>query len=234
MNQKPIYILFWAISLIGFPIYGQQDSIHLETETLVKEKEPRIKSAHSAGDLFVGADLYAPVLSAFTDRQGGQAMLSYRVYKKWNVVAEVGYEKNKYDELDWKIDVDGTYFKLGFNWFVSQDHENQSNGFFTGLRFAYATYKQTVNQYPVRFSNNQVAEYGSLPEANVSAYWIELVGGARVRLWQNFYADMSIRPEIYLGSKKQENIDPLVIPGYGKDIGPMNFGVFWGLTYKFF
>ena len=55
-----------------------------------------------------------------------------------------------------------------------------------------------------------------------------------MQLFSNFYADVSIRPEIYLGSKKQEGLDPLVIPGYGKDIGPINFSVFWGLTYKLF
>lgn len=237
MNQRPIYILFWVISLLGFQLHAQEDSVQIETKTIVKEVKDTIqfpKGHRKVGNLFVGVDLFTPTLSAFTDRQGGQAMISYRVYKKWNAVAEVGYEKNKYDELDWKIDVDGLYFKVGFNWFASQDHEDASNGFYTGLRFAYAAYKQRINQYPIRLPNNQVDVYSSLPPANVSAYWMELVGGARIRLIPNFYADVSIRPEIYLGSKKQENIDPLLIPGYGKDIGPINFSVFWGLTYKLF
>src|SRR5690625_6845794 len=95
-------------------------------------------------------------------------MVSYKVYKKWNAVAEFGFEKNHYDDLDWDIDVDGMYFKLGFNWFVSQDHEDLSNGFYTGLRFAYAMYNQTVNKYPIRLSNNQVYDYGSCPTENVS------------------------------------------------------------------
>ena len=126
------------------------------------------------------------------------------------------------------------FFKLGFNWFISQDYEDASNGFYTGMRFAYAMYEQTVNAYPIRASGNQVDEYGSFPAENVSAYWVEVVGGARVRLLSNFYADVSVRPEIYLGSKKQHGLDPLVIPGYGKDIGPINFSVFWGITYKLF
>ena len=113
-------------------------------------------------------------------------MVSYKVYKKWNAVAEFGFEKNHYDDLDWDIDVDGMYFKLGFNWFVSQDHEDLSNGFYTGLRFAYAMYDQTVNKYPIRLSNNQVYDYGSFPTENVSAYWAEIVLGARVRLLSNF------------------------------------------------
>lgn len=237
MKHLPIYISLLAINFFGFKAYAQQDTISLETETLVKETQSisdSLKGYKKAGNLFVGVDLFNPVMSAFTDKQGGQAMVSYRVYKKWNAVAEVGYEKNHYDELDWNVDVDGIYAKLGFNWFVSQDYQDASNGFYTGMRFAYAAYKQTINQYPIRTSGNQVDQYGSLPTANVSTYWVEILGGARVKLLSNFYADVSIRPEIYIGSSKQEDIDPLVIPGYGKDIGPINFSVFWGLTYKLF
>ena len=238
MKRLPIYLLGLAINLSVIPVLAQEDSISLDADLLVNESES-IKdslqiSKKRTGNLFLGVDLFNPAMSFFTDKQGGQAMVSYKVYKKWNAVAEVGFEKNHYDELDWDIDVNGLYFKLGFNWFISQDYEDASNGFYTGARFAYATYKQTVNQYPIRVSGNQVDQYGSLPEENVSAYWVEILGGARVRLIGNFYADVSVRPEIYVGSKKQEGLDPLVIPGYGKDIGPINFSVFWGITYKLF
>ena len=238
MKRLPIYIFALAINLSSAPIWAQEDTIAIETQTLVRETESITDSIFNpqqkAGNLFVGVDLFNPDLSAFTDKQGGQAMISYRVYKKWNAVAELGYEKNHYDELDWDIDVNGMFFKLGFNWLISQDYEDASNGFYTGMRFAYAMYEQTVNAYPIRASGNQVDEYGSFPAENVSAYWVEVVGGARVRLLSNFYADVSVRPEIYLGSKKQQGLDPLVIPGYGKDIGPINFSVFWGITYKLF
>jgi len=238
MNQKPTYILFLAISLLGINLAAQEDSVAIESNTVVNEVQAVTDSIltkqKKAGNLFLGVDLFNPAMSFFTDKQGGIVMASYKIHKKWNAVAEVGFEKNIYDDLGWNIDVDGMYFKLGFNWFISQDYEDASNGFYTGMRFAYAMYSQTVNQYPIRLSTNQIDEYGSLPKANVSAYWVEIVGGGRIQLFSNFYADVSIRPEIYVGSKKQEGLDPLVIPGYGKDIGPINFSVFWGLTYKLF
>jgi len=238
MKRIPTYILFSAISLFGVNLSAQEDSIAIQSKTVVTETKTAadslVRKQKRAGNLFVGVDLFNPAMSFFTDKQGGVAMVSYKIHKKWNAVAEVGFEKNIYDDLDWNIDVNGMYFKLGFNWFVSQDYQDASNGFYTGMRFAYAMYDQTVNQYPIRLSTNQIDEYGSLPKANVSAYWVEIVGGGRIQLLSNFYADVSVRPEIYVGSKKQEGLDPLVIPGYGKDIGPINFCVFWGLTYKLF
>lgn len=236
MNQRQIYIyIILVFSCFAAILNAQQDSVNVETKEILTEKIDSLAPKQKReGVLFVGVDLFNPVMSAISDKQGGQAMVSYRVKGKWNAVAEVGYEKNIYDELDWNVDVNGLYFKLGFNWFISQDYQNPSNGFYTGARIAYAMYEQKVNQYPIRLSGNQVDGYGSFPAENVSAYWFEIVGGGRVQLFSNFYADVSIRPEIYLGSKKQEGLDPLVIPGYGKDIGPINFSVFWGLTYKLF
>lgn len=235
MKHLPTFIFLLVFSLFGFA-EGQTDSLHLEAKQIVSEvaQSDSVSTKKKTGDLFIGVDLFNPIMAAFSEKQGGQAMVSYRVFKKWHAVLEVGVEKNHYDELDWDVDVNGVYAKLGFNWFVSQDYENPSNGFYAGMRFAYASYEQSINQYPIRLANNQVDEYGSLPAENVSAYWVEILGGARVKMFQNFYADVSIRPEIFVGAKKQENIDPLIIPGYGKDIGPINFSVFWGLTYKIF
>ncbi|SMC44143.1 DUF6048 family protein [Moheibacter sediminis] len=234
MKQLQICIFIIIINLFAAQSFAQQDSINVKIDSVVSEKIDSLKPKNRSGNLFIGVDLFNPVMSVLSDKQGGQAMISYRITGKWNAVAEVGYEKNIYDELDWNIDVNGLYFKLGFNWFISQDYQDPSNGFYTGARVAYAMYEQKINQYPIRLSGNQVDDYGSLPAENVSAYWVEIVGGGRIQLFSNFYADVSIRPEIYIGSKKQEGIDPLLIPGYGKDIGPINFSVFWGLTYKLF
>lgn len=235
MNQLRIYIFIILLSnCFGSAVFAQQDSINIKTDSIVSQIADSLQVKKRGGNLFIGVDLFNPVMSAFSDKRGGQAMVSYKIKGRWNAVAEVGYEKNIYDELDWNVDVNGLYFKLGFNYFLSEDYENPSNGFYTGARLAYAMYEQKVNQYPIRLSGNQVDGYGSFPAANVSAYWVEIVGGGRVQLFSNFYADVSIRPEIYIGSKKQEGLDPLVIPGYGKDIGPINFSLFWGLTYKLF
>lgn len=238
MKQLQTFILTLAISLLAIPAFGQQDSIAIETDKLIVEdsavKDSLSKGKTGAGKLFVGVDLFNPLMSAFGKKQGGVGVVSYRVYKKWNAVLELGYEKNEFNELDWDVDVSGLFFKLGFNWFLSQDYQDASNGFYVGARFAGSVFNQNIYQYPIRLSGNQVDGYGSLPSANISAYWIEIVGGGRIGVGKNFYIDVSVRPEIFIGGTKQEGIDPLVIPGYGKDSGPINFSVFWGITYKLF
>lgn len=233
MNPRQFYIFIILISTLSTKLNAQIDSINIEVQEVVEVKDS-IKPKSKQGNLFIGIDLFNPIVASFTDKKGGLGMISYRIYKKWHLVAEVGVEKNHYDELDWKIDVDGYYYKIGFNWFISQDYSDPNNGFYTGFRFASANYNQTIHAYPIRNSQSHLIGFGSLPTAKVSAYWIEFLGGGRVKLLADLYADISVRPEIYVGSKKQDGIDPLVIPGYGRDVGPINFSIFWGLTYKLF
>lgn len=238
MNQKRIYILFWVISLLPVSIWAQNDSVNLEAKALSVEVKDTVESLpinkKSKGNLFVSVDLFSPAMGFFSDKKAYQVGLTYKIHKKWNLAAEILFEKNQYDELDWKVDVEGVVYKIGFNWFITQDHENEANGFYSGLRFAYTSYDQSIHQYPIRKANNQISEYGSLPTEKVSAYWIEIVAGGRIQLFKKLYAEFSLRPEIYLGSKKQNGIKPLLIPGYGKDIGPINFTAFWGLSYQLF
>ncbi len=184
-------------------------------------------------DIFIGVDLFNPIVSAFNDKKGASAYVSYQLNNKWHLVAEAGYEKNKFTEIHWDVDVDGIFGKLGANWFITQDIDNQSNGIYIGGRLAYSKYSQTINQYPIRdLQSNQITGSGSLPKADVSSFWVEAVVGGRVQIFKNFYGELSLHPAAYLGGKKDANIDPLIIPGYGKNSGPFNMPVFWGISYK--
>ena len=185
--------------------------------------------------LFVGVDLFNPVMAAFTDRQGAQAMVSYQLNHQWHAVVEVGFEKNKFDEINWKVDVDGIYAKVGANYYLANDATNPSNGFYAGFRLAYASYNQTINQYAIRdINSNTIIGYGERPKATVSSYWAEFVVGARVQLYKKLYGDLSLHPSVLIGSKKDDGIDPLIIPGYGKNSGPFNLPIFWGISYQLF
>lgn len=221
-------ILSFLLSLVATnSLLAQNDSVAITTDS--------IKPIQKVSDLYTAVDFATPIQSIYSDKQGAQASLAYQLNKKWVAIVELGYEKNKYDEGQWKVDVDGTSIKIGANWFFSQEESNYTNGFYLGARFAYASYNQTINQYPIRDINaSEIIGFGSMDKARVASYWAEVVVGGRIQLYKNLYGDFSIHPAVYLGSKKQENIDPLVIPGYGRNNGPFNLPIFWGISYKLF
>ena len=162
-------------------------------------------------DIFIGVDLFNPVVSAFTDKQGVSAFASYQLNNKWHLVAESGYEKNKFDQINWNVDVDGVFAKLGANWFITQDVENQSNGIYIGGRIAYSKYSQTINSYPIRdLQSNIIIDSGSRPKADVSAFWVEAVVGGRQERQADRLDGFRAR---YLGSQARGRTEP---PAAGK------------------
>lgn len=209
--------LLLICSLIISPLWlcAQQDSIQ-------KIQKPGIA---------IGVDLFNAALSVFTDKQGGEGMVTVPINQKWQAVAEIGYEKNTFENSAWDVDVNGVYARLGANWFLSQDVKNQNMGYYLGGRLAFSPYQETVNKYLIQGTGIENIE-GSFPQHNASTFWMEPVAGGRVQLFEsNFYVDASVRLKIRLFDNNDYNLTPLVIPGFGKNQNGLNFGVNWSVVY---
>ncbi|MGU9937205.1 DUF6048 family protein [Empedobacter brevis] len=225
VRQLLLSFLLTSATSFAFAQVNKTDSTKVSVTDSISKKKKH--------DLFIGVDLFNPIVAAFKDKKGASVYASYQINTKWHAVVEAGFEKNKFDEIHWNVDVDGIFAKAGANWFITQDVENQSNGIYIGGRVAYSKYSQTVNSYPIRdLQSNEIINKGSLPKANVSSYWIEAVIGGRVEIFKNFYGELALHPAAYIGGKKDQGIEPLIVPGYGKYSGPFNMPVFWGIAYK--
>lgn len=224
--MQPRLILCLLLSLVASKFsFGQNE----------QEKIDSVAPIQHQNHLYVGIDVATPAMALFSDKQGVQGFVSYQFRPKLVAIAELGYEKNKFTENHWNIDVDGVYGKIGANWFFTQDKENPANGFYFGGRLAFASFNQTINQYPIRdIYSNQVVGTGALDKESVNAFWVEVVVGGRVALYKKLYADFSLHPAVFIGGKKQANIDAIVVPGYGRNNGPFNLPIFWGLSYQLF
>ncbi|WP_128330157.1 DUF6048 family protein [Apibacter sp. HY039] len=225
MNRKT-YLLLISLFL-GVFSYSQQPTID-STFIIPKQRQ-----------MFVGVDLFNPIASFFSDKKNISGYISYKIKNRWLAVGELGYEKNIYKYNDWDVSAKGVFAEFGVNYILTNNYENTGEGFFIGARFAFSPYKQTINQYPVKGVNSdgqtQIISSSSLPEKNVSSGWFEGLVGAKVQLGQSpFYLDFMIRPKFLIFSNKQEGIDNLVIPGYGKNKGNANISLFWGVSYRIF
>lgn len=230
------------------PIWAQQEvvldtidarEVRVKDQLVTEVEEPKIKKPRNP--IFIGADLFNPVMSVLTDKKGFSFFAHYNIQKKWHAVVEVGYETNIFNDFQWDVDVNGMFYRLGFNWFISEDPLDRNNGFYTGFRLAGSSYQQDIKSYPIRDTEtvdgttNFITTTGSLGKENLSYYWIESLLGARVSLFntKHWYADLSTRIQIPLGGKKQNDITPLAIPGFGKDQGLVQLDLLWGISYMF-
>ncbi|APD05603.1 hypothetical protein UJ101_00050 [Flavobacteriaceae bacterium UJ101] len=202
-----------------------------EKDTIVEVKEKQYK-------LFIGGDLIAPLTSIWDKSSGYEFNANMRLYKKLHGVVEVGYQKNNYSKVNWDVDVDGTYYKIGANWSFSETRYSEDDFFYAGIRYAFTSYNQQINAYPLTIrdeaGNVTVQQSTSgLGKATVSASWIEFVVGARKELWNtNFFLDTSIRPKILVSSGKQSGVESIVIPGFGDDINNANAWINISLNYR--
>lgn len=223
MNLK-IFILLISYCF-GFLVQAQQSS---KDSVSIDEKQ-----------FFVGVDLLNPIASFFSSKKNYNGFVSYKFKNRWIAVAEVGYEKNIYKENDWNVDAKGIYLEVGVNYILTNYYEKTGQGFYIGGRLAFTPYEQTIINYPIKEMNtsNQVQTIGnsSLPKANVSAGWLEAVLGAKVQLGESpLYLDFIIKPKFLVYSKKQDHVDNLVIPGFGKNKGDVNISFLWGISYRIF
>ena len=217
MRIKPIYFCFF--SLLPFLSFAQ------DTPDSVRWKyQP---------NFMVGVDVLNAGISFFSDRKLYQGFVSSRIRKKLLATADAGYEKNIYRKNGYDAEAKGPFVKLGAAYVIVEDPENTENGFYLGGKLAGSFYRQQYDAVPVRGyagSNSSV----SFPARNESSYWIEGSLGGRVELFHsNFFIDMNVQPRYLIASTKQEELQPMIVPGFGKSSTKFGIGFMWNIAYLF-
>ncbi|MCC2589743.1 DUF6048 family protein [Chryseobacterium sp. MFBS3-17] len=219
MKTKHIFSFFF--SLWGFWFFAQ------DAETAQPEKwkyEP---------NFMVGADVLNAGVSFFSDRQLFQGFVSSRIRKDLHAAADAGYEKNSYIKNGYDARAAGAFIKLGVLYRLMKDPENIQNGFFAGGKLGASFYEQEYFAVPIRgFGGSN--SFQAFPASTQSSYWLEGHLGGRVQLFSsNFYIDVSVQPRYLMLTTKQEEIYPMIVPGFGKSSGKFNMGYMWNIAYEF-
>lgn len=184
-------------------------------------------------NFMIGVDVVNAAVSAFSDRKLFQVFISTNYKNKLHLTADAGYEKNIFVKNGYDAEATGPFAKLGAFYMLATDKENKTNGFYGGGKLAASSYSQEYFAVPVRgFGGSETSV--AFPKSNQSSYWLEGNIGGRVQLFQSdFYIDVNLQPKYLLYTTKQEDIEPLIIPGFGKSSSKFNFGFSWNIAYKF-
>ncbi|MCF6296813.1 MAG: DUF6048 family protein [Flavobacteriaceae bacterium] len=203
MLKYSISILFFVIS---FSLFSQKKEIDT-----VKQKDRY--------GLRVGIDLLNPILSFFDDEKTGLEFVGdYRITKRFYIAGEFGYNKSTNQEDYLNFTTNGGYLKLGADYNAYKNLIGMENMLYVGVRYAFGTFEQTLNQYSVNadpfiptliISDSQSFD-------NLSAQWLEFVVGLKVEVLHNVYLGFSIRTNKLISSKEPENFKNLYIPGFTK------------------
>lgn len=218
MRTKPIYTLFFSFACLLF-FSQKQDSL-----TTKYRYKPNFT---------VGIDVLNGAAVLFSDRKMIQGFISSEVKKDLHAVAEAGFEQNSYSKNGYDAKVSGPFVKLGGFYMLVKDPENSGNGFYAGAKLAGSLYRQQYFAVPVRGNyGNDVSV--AFPASSQSSYWTEAMVGGRVQLFgSKFYIDVNMQPKYLLFTTKQDEIVPMIVPGFGKSSTKFNVGFSWNLAYSF-
>lgn len=223
MKTKHTFILFF--SLFCILIFGQK--------TEVTKDSTKTNSWQYQPHFMIGVDLLNASTSFFSDRKLYQGFVSSQVKKNIHLVADFGYEKNKYNKNNYDAQARGAFIKLGSFYMLAWDKQNPLNGFYAGGKLAASFYKQEYHKVPIRgYAGGDFGE--SFPLSSQSSFWIEGVLGGRVQLFDsNFYIDVTAQPRYLIATSKQDEIFPMIVPGFGKSSSRFIIGFAWNLSYYF-
>ncbi len=222
MKVESIFIC--VFSLLSSAAFSQSKTEAKKSDSIQWKYKP---------NLTVGVDVLNVGTSMFGDRKLFQGFVSTRINKKVHAVIDLGYDKNVYQKNGYDAKADGIFAKVGGFYMLSMDPENDLNGFYAGGKLAGSFYSQEYKAIPVKGLNSEGVTVAFDPSTQ-SSYWVEAMLGARVQVFNsNFFIDVNVQPRYLAYTTKQEEIEPMIVPGFGKSSGSFTMGFSWSLAYKF-
>jgi hypothetical protein len=141
----------------------------------------------------------------------GSAELIFK--RGWVAVFDVGVADYSYAGLSGRhnLQAKGQFFSFGFDYNLLNSREDMA---LVGLRFGRSNFSQHV-QYTSSDTIWGGQNTFSLESKGLSANWLELAAGLRVRLFGNFYLANSLKVKARISKTEPEEMSLFSIPGYG-------------------
>ena len=219
MKKKLIFTSFF--SLLGLLVSAQDKK--------VEEKE---KWKYEP-NFMVGVDVLNTGVSFFSDRQLFQGFISSKIKGNIHGVVEAGFEKNIYQKNGYDATANGPFIKIGGFYMLAKDPENEFNGFYSGAKVGGSFYTQEYFSIPIRGFGGSSSSI-SMPSSSQSSFWLEGAIGGRVQLFEsNFFIDVNMQPKYLMVTSKQDEVVPMIVPGFGRSSSKFNMGFAWNIAYKF-
>ncbi|NAW51296.1 hypothetical protein GNY06_07860 [Elizabethkingia argentiflava] len=224
MKTRLFFTLIFSFIVLLFPAQKKKT---IKDSSATTDKE--VYHSH----IMVGIDVLNLGLMAFTEDRRLQGFVSMHIHPKLYALADVGYEKNRYNKNGYNVLANGFFIKAGSVYMLSSDSHFLENGFYAGGKVAASFYQQDIKSIPIRGFQGYDS-FESFPKSSQSSYWLEGAVGGRVSLLSSrFFIDLQLQPKYMIYTTKQEKIEPMAVPGFGTNSNKFKLGISWNLAYWF-
>jgi hypothetical protein len=139
-------------------------------------------------------------------------------YGQW---AQIETLENGYYEND------GSYWRVGADVsFLKKDPDR--NMFFLGLRYAQSSFADSI---AYSYSDDNFGTITrQLENINLSASWVEITTGLRMKIWKYIWMGYTARIKLFPSLNGEGELESYNIPGYGR----ASADNWWGFNYQIF
>lgn len=228
-----INIFLVLIFVKGFSQEQQKDSLAVAQDSII------YKSSYG---LRLGVDISKPIKASVDGdyNNGFEIVADYRIKKRLFLAVELGYEDETTQEEFTNSTAKGSYIRLGVNYNVYENWLDMNNEIFTGFRYGFSIFDQTLNSFTPNVVNGEGNGTPYFPGVltspnitdNLNAHWSEFILGFKVETLTNLFVSASISYKIAVSIKEPENFKTLYSPGFNRvfDSGT-GFGFNYTISY---
>lgn len=199
------------------------------TDTVrVRKKVDTVKVKFYPRSLRIGTDLISIIRSQ-----------TEKTYAAWELNADVDCGKYYFafdygrSARDYTLPDNGDYHNTGSYWRAGVDinllkKDPDRNMFFFGLRYAGSSFSETATIVTIDPYFGETKK--TINNPSVTANWVELVTGLRVKMFKQFWMGYTCRMKLAPSVKGDTEMSSYEIPGYGIH----EEGIYWGFNYQVF
>ena len=212
------------VFLIPVTIFSQENIVSTDSVTQKQKYGLRL-----------GLDINKLVNSSINNNYDGfELNADYRIGNKLYIASEIGLIENTEDEEYINFTTKGTYIKSGIDYNMYTNWIDMQNMIFAGFRIGYSNFEQTINNYTIYDTNNQIwgQSFIDTPINNedLSSLWVELIIGLKAEIFNNLFLGFNLEVKKMVNSEIKNNIQNMYVPGFNKTFEGSSFGV--GFGYK--
>ena len=233
--MKKVHIWLFIISLLAAVHFTTaQEIVEEEVVDTLKKREKKPYTIR------FGLDLSKPFMAKLDKRYFGLELVGdIRLFSEFYGAIELGNEKKTKQSEQINYTTTGNYIKLGFDYNLFKNWKGMNNAIYLGLRIGNSFHKQKVNEYePYQINHYWPAEIIKKgPEIReqdaLSARWVEVVTGIKVKMINNIYMGFSLRLNRLMSDIRPDNFDNLYIPGFNKKTDENVWGAGFNYTITY-
>lgn len=226
------WLFFWICSLAWLGVLAQADTTSVsDSPKQAKAKKPFKIPAPSA--IRIGLDASQIAFNVLNpEAQHYQANTELLLGNKWFVAMDLGLSRirREGESGNFSLQTDGQYLLAGIDYNLLRRASRYDAGY-VGVRYGYSGFSQTLN-----YSSGD-SLWGEFTEQivlqDLSAHWMELLGGLKVRAFSNFYLGAALRIKILLAKSDPALTNINDLPGYGTTKSSARLGFSLQLMYRF-